>query len=66
MVLKQRSVKLLVLVFVLARAVGTETHYVDLDSPSDLRRGRKDFMLVEVVDYPPGDSPLASIFAGCC
>ena len=44
MVLKQRSVKLLVWVFVLARAVGTETNYVDLDSTSDLRRGRKGFL----------------------
>lgn len=42
--------KLFVLVFVLARAVGTETHYVDLDSPSDLRRGRKGFIQVEVVE----------------
>lgn len=53
MVSKQRSVKLLVLVLVLARAVGTETHYVDLDSPSDVRRGRKGFIKVEVV---PGSS----------
>lgn len=40
----------MVLVFVLARAVGTETHYVDLDYPSDLRRGRKGFLKVEVVE----------------